>query len=150
MPVRPFAKQTCTAPVQKICCRNDYTFTFGQNDFWRNHTMIRYLTCPACNKQFATENNASKYCSPRCRRKMARRHAIKTKKYTCAWCGNDFLSERRKKYCSKECRQYANGRAKKSAAQRRCSPILSLSQVARLSREAGMSYGKYVHTFQLQ
>jgi len=58
------------------------------------------------------------------------------------------MSVRRKKYCSKDCRLYANGRLIKRPKVRK-GPVLSLEQVAILSREAGLSYGQYVQKYQL-
>ena len=55
---------------------------------------------------------------------------------------------RRKKYCSKECRLYANGRLIKRKKVH-SAPALTLEQVAILSREAGLSYGQYVQKYQL-
>lgn len=112
--------------------------------------MKRTLHCPVCNREFTTDKNAKKYCSAKCRRKAnaqrARRNNLR--EFTCAWCGDSFLSLRRKKYCSKECRLYANGRLTKSKKIHKA-PALSIEQVAVLSREAGLSYGQYVQKFQL-
>ena len=112
--------------------------------------MKRTLHCPVCNKEFYTDKNAKKYCSAKCRRKANAERAKKynLREFLCAWCGETFLSVRRKKYCCKECRLYANGKLiKKRKAQPK--PLLSLEQVAVLSREAGLSYGQYVQKFQL-
>lgn len=113
--------------------------------------MKRTLQCPVCGKEFTTDQNAKKYCSARCRRKANQLKARKDvlQEYSCAWCGDTFLSMRRKKYCSKECRLYANGRITRRKKEEPIIPALSLSQVALLSREAGLSYGKYVQKFQL-
>ena len=112
--------------------------------------MMRTLTCPVCNREFTTDQNAKKFCSAKCRRKYNAQRARKNnlREFICGWCGDNFLSDRRKKYCSKECRLYANGRiGKRKSAPKK--PMLSLEQVALLSREAGLSYGQYVHKFQL-
>ncbi len=112
--------------------------------------MKRTLLCPVCNKEFITDKNAKKYCSAKCRRKANNQSAKKTtlREFSCAWCGDSFMSVRRKKYCSKDCRLYANGRLIKRKNIRK-GPALSLEQVAILSREAGLSYGQYVQKFQL-
>ena len=112
--------------------------------------MKRTLVCPVCNKEFTTDKNAKKYCSARCRRVFATRKARKDslREFQCAWCGDTFLSDRRKKYCSKECSLYANGRITRKK-KKPTKPELSLEQVAILSREAGLSYGQYVQKFQL-
>lgn len=113
--------------------------------------MKRTLKCPVCGKEFTTDKNAKKYCSARCRRKANAQKAKKSvmDEITCAWCGDTFLTMRRKRYCSKECRLYANGRITRRKKREPQAPALTLSQVALLSREAGLSYGKYVQKFQL-
>ena len=112
--------------------------------------MKRTLCCPVCNTIFETDKNAKKYCSAKCRRKANNQKAIKStlREFSCAWCGDAFLSTRRKKYCSKECRLYANGRLTKRKKSTK-PVVLSLEQVAILSREAGLSYGQYVQKYQL-
>lgn len=110
--------------------------------------MIRKLICPICGKEFETDQNAKKYCSAKCRRAHNRQPKEKVyKTCRCSWCGEAFLSERRKKYCSNECLLYANGRLKK----RKTKPkkVLSIEEVAKLSREAGLSYGEYVRKYNL-
>ncbi len=116
----------------------------------RINTMKRTLSCPVCNREFTTDQNAKKYCSAKCRRKANAQRANKNslREFSCAWCGESFMSVRRKKYCSKECRLYANGRLVKRKKTFK-KPELSLSQVAFLSREAGLSYGQYVQKYQL-
>ena len=111
--------------------------------------MKRTLHCPVCNKEFTTDKNAKKYCSAKCRRKANTQRAMKNnlREFMCAWCGETFMSARRKKYCCKQCRLYANGRLVKR--KKVTKPQLTLEQVAILSREAGLSYGQYVQKFQL-
>ena len=112
--------------------------------------MKRTLHCPVCNNEFTTDKNAKKYCSAKCRRKAnaltAKMNTLK--ELSCAWCSDTFMSLRRKKFCSKECRLYANGRLSQRK-KRAKEPSLTLSQVALLSREAGLSYGKYVQKYNL-
>ena len=112
--------------------------------------MKRTLHCPVCNSEFTTDKNAKKYCSAKCRRKANAQSAMINgmHKYSCSWCGGAFAAIRRKKYCSKECRLYANGRLGKKPKMKK-TPSFTLSQVARLSREAGLSYGQYVQKYQL-
>lgn len=107
--------------------------------------MIRKLICPVCQEEFVTDRNAQVYCSARCRRRMEAKKKRDSKPtirtFTCDWCGKEFLSDRRKKYCSKECRFRANGRGPKK---KKVPPKMSLEEIARASREAGLTYGQYV------
>lgn len=106
------------------------------------------LICPHCGVEFMRGTNAQVYCSVKCRRAANKKpKPKKIEKYKCDWCGEEFLSERRKKYCSKECRLFVNGRLKKREVQSK--PSLSIEEVAVLSREAGMSYGEYVQKHNL-
>lgn len=110
--------------------------------------MNRILNCPVCGKKFVTNKNAAKYCSASCRRKANAPHVQESERtFICQWCGEDFVSNRQKKYCCEECRvhSYAKTRFKKKSF----SPALSLSQVALLSRQAGLSYGRYVQLHSL-
>lgn len=112
--------------------------------------MERILVCPVCGKKFSTDKNAVKYCSPGCRRKANRAPAlVGEREFVCAWCGGSFSAHRKRKYCSGECRLSANGRyAKREKSEKKS--VLTLSQVAFLSREAGMSYGEYVCRYQIR
>lgn len=111
--------------------------------------MKRKLICPICGKEFVTDKNAKRYCSVKCRKKAnSKPKPMTVKEFECNWCGKKFLSERRKKYCCKECRLYANGRLIKRKKVKQA-PVLSLDQVAILSREAGLSYGQYVQKYNL-
>ena len=103
--------------------------------------MKRTLMCPVCGKEFTKETNAQKFCSAKCRRAANRKLKATLKAFKCNWCGSEFLSERRKKYCCRKCMLYANKRIKKREIQPK--KVLSLEEVAVLSREAGMSYGEY-------
>lgn len=110
---------------------------------------------PNCCKEFVVESNAQKYCSPECRRRAqylfttkVKRAAMKVRKFTCAWCGKDFLSDRKRKYCCKAHRLMANGRLKYEPRNiDKPKEALSIEQVAKLSREAGLSYGQYVQKY---
>ena len=119
---------------------------------WRKVTanMKRALVCPVCGKEFVTDKNAKKYFSPKCRRKANSSGAdSEAREFLCSWCGKSFVSLRRKKYCSNNCRMCANGKASK-INKKISAPLLTLSQVAFLSRSAGLSYGQYVQKYQLK
>lgn len=99
--------------------------------------------CPICGKEFEATANAKKYCSKWCSNKAVRHESARRCK--CAWCGNIFLSPRRKTYCSTECRMFANGRTTLPKPKKKSKkPKLTLARVASLAKEAGMSYGAYV------
>ena len=102
------------------------------------------VICPVCEKEFIKERNAQKYCSAKCRIIYNRtRPGHEPRNFICAKCGEEFASHKKKKYCSKECRLAANGRGKGKRTRKKKN-ILSIEQVAVLSREAGLSYGEYV------
>jgi hypothetical protein len=107
--------------------------------------------CPLCQNEFVTGQNAQVYCSARCRRGMyakQRREKQSSRKFTCAYCGVIFEADKKRKYCCEDCRLKMNGRRlAKPKARKKAS--LSLEQVAKLSREAGMSYGEYVQKMRL-
>lgn len=103
------------------------------------------IKCPVCGKMFVKDSNAKKYCSAQCRRKHNSRKPDNLEEFKCAWCGEEYQGTRRKRYCSAECRLEANARAKsRTRTRKKKKPVLSIEQVAVLSREAGMSYGEYV------
>lgn len=96
------------------------------------------VTCPICGKEFVKNNNARKFCSKECAQKaiyLERRGGPGT--YQCAYCGKDFESDRKKKFCSDECRKASylkTGKKRKKAE--------SIEDVARLCRETGLTYGQ--------
>ncbi len=102
--------------------------------------------CPVCNREFATNQNAKKFCTEWCKKKSKRNeYAPQYKKCICGWCGITFQSQRRKIYCSNECRMFANGRyslAKPKSVEKK--QYLSIEQTVALARLAGMTYGEYV------
>lgn len=103
--------------------------------------MIRKCKCACCGIEFETERNAKKYCSVKCRAKFNKKQArIKMKTCTCNWCGIVFETEKKRKYCSEDCRMIANRRKKNKALKHN----KSIEQIAKLAREAGLSYGQYV------
>lgn len=106
--------------------------------------MKRTLICPVCGKEFITDKNASKYCSVKCRR-TANAPASQSgeRTFSCAWCGEDFVSHRQRKYCCSQCRINAYNKTPRKR-KKLCTPSLTITQVALLSRQAGLSYGQYV------
>ena len=113
---------------------------------------LRKVSCALCGVEFETEENAKHYCSVKCRRranaKRAREQRGLLRRFTCAWCGNEFLSTRKRKYCKADCRLMANGkilpRTKKTEK-----PKMTLEQIAKAAREEGLSYGEYVKKYNL-
>lgn len=103
--------------------------------------------CPICKKEFVREVNSQVYCSA-CRKASKKKPKPKImKKFSCNWCGKDFESYRKKKYCCSTCRAFANGR--KYIRPSKQTKKLSLEEIAILSREAGLSYGQYVQKHNL-
>lgn len=101
--------------------------------------MTNEKICPHCKKEFLRENNAQKYCSEKCRlQALVLRKKLNVK---CSFCGRKIETEEFGKYCSEECMTKALAMPRRI---RRRNPKISLDEVARLSREAGLSYGKYV------
>jgi len=95
--------------------------------------------CPHCKKEFLKESNAQKYCSENCRiQAIILRKRLQHK---CSFCGKKIENDDFGKYCSKECMEKSTSLPRRI---RRRKPKISLDEVARLSREAGLSYGKYV------
>ncbi len=102
--------------------------------------------CPFCQTEFFTDQNAQVYCSERCRRGMfakKKREKNKIREFTCARCGDAFISDKRQKYCSEKCRLIAYGRITAKPKPRK-KPNLSLAQINELARAEGMNYGQYV------
>lgn len=102
--------------------------------------------CKTCGKEFTTPYNAKVYCSDRCAR-IANKKPTRAKMTECAcsWCGKKFLYDRKKKYCCKACRLYANNRLKiaRNKAEKPKN-FMSIEEVARASREMNMSAGEYM------
>ncbi len=96
--------------------------------------------CKSCGKSFTTNANARMYCNSQCAKAEKKKQPILWT-YTCCWCGQKFKAERKRKYCTEDCRLTANGRKKTGLMLER--PDLSLTDVARLAKEEGLSYGKY-------
>lgn len=66
----------------------------------------------------------------------------------CAWCGETFIYSRKKKYCSEKCRNISYGRGTYEDIIKTKRKIISttteVEKIAKLARESGLSYGKYV------
>ena len=105
--------------------------------------------CPVCGREFSTSRNAKKFCTEWCKKKanqseMPPQH----KQCICGWCGMTFYSQRRKIYCSAECRMFANGRYSLPKAEpKHQKPSLSIDEAVALARLAGMTYGEYVQKY---
>ena len=113
--------------------------------------MIATKICPICLKEFTTPHNAKKFCTEWCRKKARKNEYMpQLKQCVCGWCGITFYSQRRKIYCSTECRLFANGRYSLNKPEpKKESPAISLEQTVALARLAGMSYGEYVQRHNL-
>ena len=98
--------------------------------------------CPHCKKEFERTNNAQKYCSESCRIQAI---ILRKKRFgKCAFCGKKTEFSEFGKYCSEECRQKAVSMPRRIRMRK---PRISLEEVARLSREAGLTYGRYVQLY---
>ncbi len=102
--------------------------------------------CECCGKEFKTSCRRGKYCSMECRDKVYKERKVRlgVRTFYCELCGKAFESDKRRKFCTPECRRKAERGGKKSKK-----PKLSLEQVAKLSREEGLSYGRYVGKYGL-
>lgn len=105
--------------------------------------------CKNCGVKFFSENNAQKHCCVECRKEYTKNNREKNnlKTIICKYCGQAFNTLRKCAYCSKECRDRANGRAKKSSRSMRKKPPVPLAEINRLARECGLSYGEYVRKY---
>ena len=92
-----------------------------------------------CTKTFTSKNPKKIYCCERCAYLALReKHALRPK--DCKWCGTPTRNENR--LCSEYCEQaYAHS---KETHKKPKANYPSLEEVAKLSREAGLSYGRYV------
>lgn len=133
-------------------------------------------TCEICGKK-VIQKYKSKYCSEECkilgrnkiqrewRRKNSNSDYMVPEIKICQICEKEFtaigINKKRMIYCSDECRK--KGRNKKSNeyhkansssltrknVQRR-KPALSIGEISKRAREAGMTYGKYVAMMEAQ
>ena len=101
-------------------------------------------TCKRCGKEFTTNSNARKFCSEHCS-KAYYFFGTKQTEFKCEYCGKGYTAERKRKYCSQQCRKYANGRLKRKKAGAK--NFMSIEEVAKASREMGMSAGEYMAKF---
>lgn len=104
---------------------------------------------PDCVKEFVKLHPKQIYCCKACSNHMwylKQREDLFPVRKTCAFCGSVFYSTTGAKYCSKDCRLMANGRKKngKKVRGRGDKPSMSLAEVNKLARAAGLSYGKYL------
>lgn len=106
------------------------------------------VKCKTCGNKFITKYNAKKYCDEICRKNYAK-HLKESTKYRCALCGKEFTGKR--KYCSPECRQKANGRMKDQIQynNKKTRPKYSIVEVSKLAKELNISYGQCVARFGL-
>ena len=109
---------------------------------------VKKLICPVCGKEFIRETNAQVYCSEKCRRIYNRRKPMNDnlKEYTCAYCGKTFKWDRKKTYCSDECRLQANGRRQRKPRKPKCLPM---HEIEELARKENLSYGQVVAKYGL-
>lgn len=99
-----------------------------------------------CNKKFVGKNKKHMYCSERCAYLALReKHALRPKE--CKWCNTPTYNKNR--LCSEECEQ-AYAHSKETNKKKSKADYPSLEEVAKLSREAGLSYGYYVGKMYLQ
>ena len=109
---------------------------------------MKTTNCRQCGTPFTTEKNAEQFCSVECRRRY---HTARTqrfyasKPYTikCAWCGEIFSAERKRKYCCSLCQLRATGKIYGIAKQRENKPFKSIEEVAKICGELQISYGQY-------
>ena len=104
----------------------------------------RQATCEYCGKEFKTTNHNQKYCSAECRDQAYKTRPSKplgTRVFECEFCGELFKADAKRRFCTVECRRKAERGKKKQTKPKK--PKLTLEQVAKLSREEGLSYGQY-------
>lgn len=107
----------------------------------------RQETCKYCGKEFTSTHNSQKYCTVECRDKARHNKRLGTRVFECEFCGELFEADAKRRFCTVECRRKAESARKKKRKPKK--PKLSLEQVAKLSREEGLSYGEYVKKYGL-
>lgn len=103
--------------------------------------------CPACGREYETPRKNQIFCSGICANtgRAKNFHARDKVERHCLICLNSFWGEPHAKYCSEECsREAIRRREREEREKKKAAKGLTLSEVARLAREAGMSYGEYV------
>ena len=101
--------------------------------------------CKRCGEEFSTSKNAQVYCA-KCQKENAKpkvKATVKIKEYCCGWCGTKFLSARKKKYCCRACQLHACGHTKPKP-KKKSTNFMSIEEVARASKEMGISAGEYM------
>jgi predicted nucleic acid-binding Zn ribbon protein len=96
--------------------------------------------------------NSSKYCSKKCANAAYYKHQRETNPSYCIVCGQLISNIKYRKYCSEECKKkgiqmnnkkfYENLRKEKEKRQKKNAMVLS--EISRLAREEGLTYGQYV------
>ena len=102
------------------------------------------VKCPVCGKGFIKNGNAQKFCSEKCRIRYSKIKSIADAEheYTCKQCGKKFKWDRKKRFCSIECKEIASGKRKKLLGP-------SLEEVAARCKAEDLSYGQYVAKYGL-
>ena len=106
---------------------------------------MRTINCLLCGITIENASNSQKYCI-KCAFEMRKKSASKNDDdyiQTCLCCGHKFIYERKKKYCSVDCRLIANGQKKKPKP-----AYKSLNEIAKEASAAGMTYGRYVAMYE--
>lgn len=105
--------------------------------------------CIKCGTEFTTGFSKKQYCTRACRLSAPKKEIICT-------CGKP-VPEGRRKYCSEECyikNNISMSRERKLREQNRIQIEIpsgknhSISEICRLAKESGMSYGEYIGRFQ--
>lgn len=136
-----YQKITCSEECRKIR-KKTVQAKYYQKTFVRGRNEAK--VCKYCGKEFTTCNNNHVYCTPECREAYYKQ-PLGRRTFECAFCGNSFEADARRKYCSAECRRNAEVSTKKRSKRKK--PKLTLSQAAKLSREEGLTYGKYFEKY---
>ena len=108
------------------------------------------MICPYCGKEFIRTRNAQRYCSDKCRMLYNRKNPTiqeeELREYTCSYCGKTFKWDRKKKYCSDECRERAAGRRQRNPRKPKGLPLYKIEELA---RKENLTYGQVVAKYGL-
>lgn len=77
--------------------------------------------------------------------RKAKRQSNRMSKY-CYYCGAE-LSGQRKTFCSAKCREKSKSAKTPGRSRTMPRPKVSIAEMSRQAKEAGMTYGKYVSSF---
>lgn len=146
-------KEFVTSYPRKKYCSEDCRLKLYKEKLGK--VKLSKKNCKLCEKEFMQRASNQIYCSMECKKKAFEgkykyvREKPQIKKYICHYCGKEFESERKKMYCSIKCRSKANSpyaRKDEFELTTLLKPIhkKTLSEVARLATEAGLTYGQYV------